>query len=224
MQRQQLEVSVRDQTGKGAARKARTAGQVPAVLYGTGIETISLQIEAQRLQKVLSAGANVLVDLKGPKEVKNKLVLLKEVQCDPVSQRPLHCDFYAVDTSKQITVDVPLHFVGRAKGSEMGGILEPLVRELAVRCLPLAIPEAMKVDVTELEIGQSVHLSDLTLPDGVEAVDEPTLSIVHVTAPRVEEEPTEVEEELAVGEEEAAPAEKEGEKPKPEAGESGAAE
>ena len=94
MQRLKLEVSVREAAGRSALRKLRAQGAVPAVLYGTGVEALSLVIDGRSLERVLRTGANTLLDLRGPKEVKGKLALLKEVQRDPVSQRLLHCDVY----------------------------------------------------------------------------------------------------------------------------------
>ncbi len=207
MQREELEVSLREGTGKGAARKLRARGLVPGIVYSGGEVPTSIQADAHRLNELVISSANALVDLKGPKDVKGKLVLIKEAQRDPVSRSLLHCDFYAVDVNKKITVSVPLHFVGKAPGVELGGILEPVLREAEVACLPLSMPDSIDVSVEHLGIGNSVHLGEIQFPEGVESLGDPGATVVHVITPRVEEEPTPAEEEAVA-------AEGEGEAPK----------
>jgi large subunit ribosomal protein L25 len=220
MQREELEVSLREGTGKGVARKLRAQGLVPGIVYSGGTPATAVQVDARRLNKLIMSSANALVDLKGPKDVKGKLVLIKDAQRDPVSQSLLHCDFYAVDVKKKIQVNVPLQFTGKAPGVEEGGILEPVLREVEVACLPLAMPESIEVSVDHLGIGGSVHTRELTLPEGVESLGDPDAVVVHVVTPRVEEEPEPTEEEAVEAVEGEAP--KEGEEPAaetPEAGE-----
>ncbi len=209
MQREELEVSLREGTGKGVARKLRARGLVPGIVYSGGEASTSIQADARRLNELVISSANALVDLKGPKAVKGKLVLIKEAQRDPVSRALLHCDFYAVDVNRKITVSVPLHFVGKAPGVELGGILEPVMRDVEVACLPLSMPDSIDVGVEHLGIGNSVHLSEIQFPEGVEPLGDPGATVVHVVTPRVEEEPTPTEEEAAA----AAAAEGEGEAP-----------
>jgi len=223
MERLDLEVKVRDGSGKGDARKLRATGAVPAVVYGRGAPAHKVAVDAHELDRALLGGLNQLIDLKGMGEGAGKLVIVKELQRDPVSQAYVHCDFWEVDTSKTIQVSVPIHLEGRPHGVEMGGVLEPLAREVLVHCLPLVIPESLSLDVSALDIGDSLHASDLTLPDGVELDVELDLSIVHVIAPRVEAEPEEEEgEEAAVGEEgDAAPAEGDAPAPAADSGASG---
>ena len=198
MERLKLEVSLREGTGKGVARKLRASGQVPAVFYGRGIEPVHLQVDAIPLERVAHGGANSLIDLLGPKQVAKKPVLINELQRDPATRVALHCDLFAVDMSEKLTIEVPIHYLGRPPGVvEQGGVLEPLLRDLQVSCLPLAIPESLDVDVSELSIGDAIHIRDVDLPEGVEALGDPDLSVVHVVAPRVEEEKAEEEEEVA---------------------------
>jgi large subunit ribosomal protein L25 len=188
LQRVELEVNVREGCGKAAARRVRTQGGVPAILYGSGLEPVPLAIDRLSLERALRTGANTLIDLKGLKDFKGKLVLIKEVQRDPVSQRLIHCDVYAVDAKKKLHISVPVYFVGKPSGVEkQGGILETLALEVEVTCLPFSIPDRISVDVSDLEIGDTVHLRDLTLPEGVEAVTDESLALAHVSAPRVEE-------------------------------------
>jgi large subunit ribosomal protein L25 len=208
VQRVQLEVGAREAVGKGPNRRLRAQGQVPAVLYGRGMESVNLAVASHSLERTLSHGFNQLIDLAGAKQAAGRLVLLKEVQRDPVSQRLLHCDFYEVDTSKKIHISVPLHLEGKAHGVEMGGVLEPLVREIEVQCLPLEIPDSLSLDVAALDIGDALHASDLELPPNVEMMIDEGLTLVHVIAPRIEA-VEEVEEALEEEAEEAA--EREGE-------------
>ncbi len=223
MQRLELEVHVRDTAGRSAARKLRAQGAVPAILYGSGVEALSLAIDGRSLERVLRKGANTLLDLAGPKEVNGKLGLLKEVQRDPVSRRLLHCDVYAVDEKKKLHVSVPFHFEGRPRGVEQqGGIFETPAMEIEVNCLPFSIPDKISVNVAQLEIGDIIHLRDIELPEGVEALADGSLTVAQVSAPRVEEV---AEPEVPAEGEEAAAAEptEEGATPAPTEKEAGAA-
>lgn len=206
MQRESLEITLREEAGRGASRRLRASGTVPAVVYGTGVSSTKISVNDHRLEEVLHHGANILLDLTGPDALSGKLVLIKDCQRDSVSQRLLHCDFYAVDLEKPILVGIPIRLEGRPHGVEMGGVLEPLIRDLEVSCLPLAIPDSINVDVSELDIGGSVHVRDLVLPEDVDPQVDPSDTVVHVIAPRVEEEET-PEEEEALAEGEAPPAE-----------------
>jgi large subunit ribosomal protein L25 len=188
MQRVQLEVSAREATGKGVARKLRASGRIPAIVYGTGVDPVALSVDRLALDKIVQRSVNALVDLKGPRAVDGRLALLKELQRDPLRRRLLHCDLYLVDPNKPITVSVPVHFEGKPRGVEQGGVLEPLLRELEVSCLPMAIPEVISVDVSQLDIGHSLHVGELALPEGVRATAEPERAVVHVITPRLVEE------------------------------------
>lgn len=203
-----LEVQAREKTGKGVARKLRVAGQIPAVLYGGGRPAFSLSLNPLHLHKVLHGsemGMNTLIDLKvsGHAELDGKTVMVRDLQRDPVKGTFIHADLYEVDLSQKIEVQVPLHLTGKSKGVEFsGGILDHALREVEVRCLPRAIPDEFLVDVTDLELGDSLHVRDIGLPEGVEMISDGDLSLVSVVAPTKEEEP--VVEEAAEGEEGAA--------------------
>lgn len=218
MQRIALDVSIRERVGKNAARRLRADGQVPAIVYGHDVEPVKVQVASRALERVIETGANALIDLGGPKELSGKLFLIKEAQRDPLTRALWHCDFYSVDTRRTITVSVRLGFEGKAVGVEMGGVLEPLLREVEVTCLPLSIPDEITVDVSALAIGDSLRVSDLVFPEGVTPEVEESVNVVHVIAPRVEEEAV-AEEELAAAEGEAAPAEEGAPAPEGEAGE-----
>ena len=190
-----LEVQAREKTGKGVARKLRVAGQIPAVLYGGGRPAFSLSLNPLQLHKVLHGsemGMNTLIDLKvsGHAELDGKTVMVRDLQRDPVKGTFIHADLYEVDLSQKIEVQVPLHLTGKSKGVEFaGGILDHALREIEVRCLPRAIPDEFVVDVTELDLGDSLHVRDIALPHGVELISDGDLSLVSVVAPVKEEEP-----------------------------------
>jgi large subunit ribosomal protein L25 len=189
-----LTADARTATGKGANRKLRVAGKIPAVIYGKKREAQSVALDPEKLEELLhksGAGLNTLIDLSVGG--RTDTVLVKELQRHPVHGKFLHVDFFQVDLTQKITVSVPIHFTGKARGVEFGGILDHPLRELEVECLPRAIPEFVEVDVSALEVGQSIHVSDLRLPDGVEVKTDPTLPVASVVLPAAEVEATPVE-------------------------------
>jgi large subunit ribosomal protein L25 len=194
-----IEAELRNGTGKGVARKIRAANRIPAICYRRNAESVSISLDPNMLDNLIrsaSAGINTLFDLKvvGGGDFDGRQVLVKEIQRDPVSGAYLHADLFAVDLKETIHVSVPVHLTGSAEGVTMGGILDHALRDLEIQCLPGAIPEEFSVDVSALEIGQSIHVRDLTLPEGVEMLVDTNLSIVSVVAPAaVEEEAPEEE-------------------------------
>lgn len=204
----QLNLEVRENAGKGVARKLRAAGRIPGVCYGAGLQTRPIALDSRALEKALrtsSAGLNTLFDVQGGGEFHGKSVLVKELQRDPVKGSLVHADFYAVDLTKEIEVAVPLHLVGSAAGLMNGGIVDHQLREIVVSCLPGAIPESFSLDVSALDIGDTLHVRDVLLPEGVTLVSDPGLGVVSVVLPAKAEE--EVAAEAAAAEAAAAPAE-----------------
>ncbi len=209
-----LFVIKRNRVGKSIAKKIRREGSTPAVLYGRETESIPLTVNPLDLKKALSteAGENTLLELhiKGDGDEITKIALLRDVQYDHIKSRPIHFDFQEVQMKELITVKVPIRIVGRAQGVHEGGILEEILREIEVECLPAAIPNVIDVDVSRLGIGDSIHISDLSLSEGVTVLHEPEGTIVTILSPVMEEvkpaapaevaPPTEVEEEEAKAE------------------------
>jgi large subunit ribosomal protein L25 len=197
-----LPVGIREVTGRSTARKMRREGQAPAVLYGPGIEkSLPLSINMKELERVLhlSAGANVIVtlDINGKEK---KVAMFKEVVRHPVTNAIEHVDLIHVVYGTLITVEVPLHITGKAKGQVLGGIVQHGVRKMTVECMPRAIPDSLDVDITELSIGDALHLKDIPLPKGVRLTDDPEATVVSIVAPAAEAEAVtgeEAEEELA---------------------------
>jgi large subunit ribosomal protein L25 len=188
-----LSVELRERAGKGVARKLRAAGRIPGVLYGKKLATLPISLDPRALTRLLAtseSGMNTLIHLGGSQEIEGKVVLVRELQRDPVRGNPLHADLFEVDLERSIEVSVPIHLTGRAKGVEFsGGILDQALRELELSCLPTAIPREISIDVGELDIGDSLHVRDLVLPVGVTLVSAADLSVVSVVAPTVEEAP-----------------------------------
>jgi large subunit ribosomal protein L25 len=184
----QFKGSRRDGTGKGAARKARAAGQIPAVLYGHGETPQPVAVEFREFEVALRnhKGSNAIVNLNvAGTEV---TALVRDVQYDPLSRAIIHLDFQHISLTEHIEVDVPVHFVGTPVGvKDGGGILEHLVRMLKVRVLPTAIPAGIDVDVTALNIGQNLHVSDLAPGTGYEIITEADVAVAAVVAPAAEE-------------------------------------
>jgi len=200
-----LTVTKRKRMGKSGAREIRKEGNVPAVLYGKGTEPLSLVINPSELKTALSteAGENTLLDIRvkdGEAETP-KLSLLREIQYDYLTSKPIHFDFQALDMNQNITVDVPVQIEGRPIGVKEGGILEEVLREITVECLPANIPNSFILDVTEMDIGDSIHISTLEIEEGVTILHEPEDTIVTVLAPKIETVETEEELEGEEGEE-----------------------
>jgi large subunit ribosomal protein L25 len=185
----ELGVEARKGTGKGAARSIRRDGKVPAVLYGAKSDALHIAVDGKEFEaKVGSIEGTHLIRLTSPTaDLGGKLVLVKEVQRHPVSRALLHTDLYEVDVTAKIKLRVPLHFVGRADGVELGGILQPIRREVEVLCLPTEIPDYLEIDVTRLGIHDAVHISELTPPAGVEIPYDTDEALVTVLPPVVEE-------------------------------------
>jgi len=199
MAQSKLNVSKRVRMGKSGARAIRKEGNVPAILYGKGEEPLALVINPADLKQALSteAGENTLLEIvvENDSEEIKKLSLLREIQYDYITSKPIHFDFQTLDVSKKITVSVPVAINGKSKGVKEGGILEEILREISVECLPTDIPNAFEVDVTELEIGHSIHVNALEVTEGVDILHDENETIVTVLAPRLEVTTTEEDEE-----------------------------
>jgi large subunit ribosomal protein L25 len=178
----------RTESGKNANRRLRVKGLIPGVVYGAKKEALPVAVSPRDIGAILksAAGENTLfdLDLGGTK----RKVILKEFQREPLKGRLLHADFYEVALDKKIEVKVHVEVVGVPVGVKtQGGILDFVTRELEIECLPTEIPEKITVDVTALELGKHLRVSDLTLSDRITVLTEPGVVIVHVVAPRAEE-------------------------------------
>ena len=204
MERIELQTTVRKSTGNSPARGLRRSGHIPAVLYGPKTEPILLTVNIKDLEQVFKQG-NVLqvilnLVIQNGKKI-TKAAMVKELQTHPVSGNFIHIDFYEIDMKRQIKVMVPVITKGKSVGVENGGLLNIVRRELELLCLPGDIPDAIEIDITELDVGDSVHVEDIPLGENIEIPADVNFTVVTVLTPKVEEEVVEEEEaELEEGE------------------------
>lgn len=194
MEKMILRARRREATGSRAARRIRRDRFIPAVLYGAHEEPQPIQVDAIEFQALLKQGLseNTLITLFLDDEKKSdRMTLIREVQRDPVRNDLRHLDFVHIDLTEQIRVEVPLHLAGQAEGVKRGGILEQRLHQVEIECLPTEIPEEFTLDVTELEIGDSYHLSEVALGN-FKVLTSTDRVVVQVAAPRVIEEVVEV--------------------------------
>jgi large subunit ribosomal protein L25 len=196
----ELKATTREQSGKGPSRRYRMEGLIPAVVYGKEDSAIPLTVEASDLQKIIRSKKEkhfikLLID--GNRHTE-KISMLKELQYEPVSRRLYHVDFYEIIMDQKLTVDIPLNFTGTPAGVVKGGELQHLKRELKISCMPSDLPAVIEVDISGLEIGDSLKVRDISIPKGIAVVDHGDVGIVMVyelkAAAVVETEETEIEE------------------------------
>ena len=197
-----LSGKIRERTGKVATKEVRRNGEIPAVLYGLK-DNLSFSVCPDNLKDILTAkGQNALIDLNLEGNKKRK-VILKEFQSHPLKERWVHVDFLEVDVTKTVKVSVNVHLIGKSAGEKMGGLVNQVLKSIHVECLPVDIPQSVDLDVTAVELGQVLHVSDLSLPDKVKILHQPNEVILSVHLEKVKEEETTEDEELAEGETEA---------------------
>jgi large subunit ribosomal protein L25 len=222
-----LKGELRTVLGKGEANRLRRAKRLPGVVYGGARGPIPVTVNPAELLTALTGGENVLINLalQGGAQPETHTVIVKELQLDPVKGRPMHADFLEISMERKIRVEIPLTLTGEPVGVKTkGGILGHQLRQLHVECLPLQIPESFSVDVSGLDVGNAIHVRDLTVGEGIRVLDDPERVIASVTIAAAEEAPVVAEEEAPaepelVGRKEKAEAEGEGEaKPEGKAG------
>ncbi len=191
-----LAASRRYETGKGVARRLRAAGQVPAVLYGKDQEAISLTLNAREALSLFHSISveNTIVNVQIDDDKEAMETLVREIQMHPFRPDIIHVDFYCIERGVALELDIPANYIGTPQGVRDGGILEVILHELRVKCLPSAIPDKIDIEVSGLDIGDSIHASEITMEEGVELLTDPGQTICLVSAPRVEEEEEEVDE------------------------------
>jgi len=180
-----LQIEKREAGGKGPARRTRMAGRIPGVFYGPATPATPVQMDALLFDRgIRGVEGTHLIELRsGDSDLNGRLVLVRELQEHPVTGAAVHVDLMEVPLDKPIEIEIPLHFVGKAEGVTLGGILQPILRELPARCLPTEIPPAIEIDVSGLGMHQSIHVSDLTLPAGVVATVDDDAAVVTVVPP-----------------------------------------
>jgi large subunit ribosomal protein L25 len=198
----QLDGEARDKTGKGASRKLRRTGRLPAIFYGPEAESLMLSIDYLELIKSLKGRPpeNVIFDLRidSNGRSQSKKVMIKELQRDPVTRDYLHVDFCEISMAREIEASIPIQLVNTPIGVTKGGLVEHIRRELSVVCLPKDLVDAIEVDVSDLDIGETLHVGDIGLPPGLSSTEEGDLTVATVVAPTITAEAEEVEAEEAL--------------------------
>ncbi len=186
-----LQAEPRTQSGTGAVKRMRKAGNIPAALYGRKVKPANIQVHGKTFSKLLegSASDNILVSLKIAGIAEDQLALVQEVQHDYLRGGILHVDFHAVAADEEIHANVPVVIVGEAKGQKHGGLVEAIHHEIEVRCLPKDLPESIQIDVSNLEIDQGIHIREINFPEGVTCRLGGDVVIVMCEEPKVEAEP-----------------------------------
>ncbi len=188
MERLSIQAEARDVGRKGLNRRLRSSGKIPAVLYGHGQQPTGLALAGKEFTHLMKGvgGTNALIDLKVASQGDPLVVMVKDYQIDMISHRITHVDLYKIDMKERVTVKVPVHPTGKCFGLTKGGLLEIVRREVELRCLPANIPGSIDVDITDLDVGHSIHARDLKLPEGVELSEDADITVISVVAPREE--------------------------------------
>jgi len=198
-----LEVSRRQTTGKETAKKLRRDGKLPAGVYGGHRDPVSITVDAKALSDLIRKsdhGVRSVFLLKMADSDQKRHAMIKDLVVDPISRKMQHVDFVRVVMDEKVRVAVPVHAEGTAAGVKLGGMLDFQIREIHVECLPGQIPDEIKVDVTELNIGDVVRIADLKLPEGAKVLEEEEKVVLSVHGRRAEEEPVAAEEEVVAAE------------------------
>jgi len=204
----ELNIEIREKSGKGVARKLRAAGKLPAVVYGKGLEPAPIVVDPSELEAAVSgeSGLNTLITLTGAKELAGKVVVLKNADVHPIRRDMISADLHVINLTEKSSFMVPVNTIGTAAGQKEGGSLQLVRNELEVLCLPTQVPQSIDIDVTELQIGDTIHIEDIAVPEGVEFVYDVNFTVVTLSVIKVEVEKTEEDDALEVEE---APAEDE---------------
>lgn len=193
METKALTIELRNKTGKGICRQLRQAGRLPGVVYGKGVEPVSISLDQRELSKTISGdGAmNSLITLNGGDSLNGAVVIIADLLVDALKGTPKHVDLHKVNMDEKVRVEVNIKLKGTSKGVKDGGLLEFVKHSVELECLPALIPAHIDLDITELTVGHSIHASDLQLPANVRLLDDPKTSIVSVLGKAKEEAPAE---------------------------------
>lgn len=190
MSMKELNVELRTKTGKGISRQLRIAGRIPGIVYGKGFNSTAISVDQRELLKTVAGeeGQNALISLNGTGDLKGAVVIVASMLLDPIKGTPRHIDLHKVNMEEKVRVEVKLRLKGTAKGVKDGGMLEFVKHTVELECLPALIPAHIDVDVTNLTVGHSIHVSDLQLPANVRLLDDQKAAIVSVIGKYKEEE------------------------------------
>lgn len=191
MQQKQMNVELRTKTGTGASRRLRNADMVPGVVYGKGVDPITVTIKNRDLQDAISGagGQNNLITLIGAGSLDQNIAIVADIQRDPIKRTFKHVDLHRINPNEKIRITVPVVLKGTAIGVKEGGLIDLAHHELHVECLPGNIPDGIIIDVTDLKIAHSIHVSEIQLPEGIVILDQPKIPVVSVLGRAKEEAP-----------------------------------
>jgi large subunit ribosomal protein L25 len=177
-----LNVELREQTGKGISRRLRKEGRIPAVVYGKGMEAIALSVDQKELSGLIAGagGRNHILTVAGGGALDGQNVIVADMYQDCIKGTPLHVDLHRINLADKVKVHVRINLVGTPAGVKAGGFLDFALHEVEVECLPVHIPEAIKVDITELTVGHSVHVGDIVAPVGSVILSDPKAAVVSI--------------------------------------------
>jgi len=182
MQQTQMKIETRTSAGKGISRKLRAAGRIPGVVYGRGMEPVPVSLDPKELSAAIAGegGLNNLITLEGGGDLDKVVVIVAEIQRDVLKRNPEHVDLHRVNMNEKVRINVPVSLLGTAAGVKEGGLLDFAHHTLHIECLPAQIPEHIEINIADLKIGHSIHVSEITFPEGVKCVDNPKTPIVGV--------------------------------------------
>jgi large subunit ribosomal protein L25 len=191
MQQKQMNIELRTKTGTGASRRLRTADMIPGVVYGKGVDPVTVSIKIRDLQDAISGsgGQNNLITLIGGGTLDQNIAIVADIQRDPIRRTPKHVDLHRINPNEKLRITVPVALTGSAIGVKEGGLLDLAHHELRIECLPGNIPDCITIDVSNLKIAHSIHVSEIPLPDGITLLDQPKIPVVSVLGRAKEDAP-----------------------------------
>ena len=190
MQQKQMNIELRTKTGTGVSRRLRIADMVPGVVYGKGLDPVTVSIKYRDLQNAISGagGQNNLITLIGGGSLDQNIAIVADIQRDPIKRTFKHVDLHRINPNEKLRVTVPVTLTGTAIGVKEGGLLDLAHHELHIECLPGNIPDSITIDVSGLKIAHSIHVSEIPLPEGIVVLDQPKIPVVSVLGRAKEEE------------------------------------
>ena len=182
MQQTQMKIETRTSVGKGISRRLRAAGRIPGVVYGRGMEPVPVSLEPKALSAAIAGegGLNNLITLEGGGDLDKVVVIVAEIQRDTLKRTAEHVDLHRVNMNEKVRINVPVNLIGTAAGVKEGGMLDFAHHTLHIECLPAQIPEHIEINIVDLKIGHSIHVSEIVLPEGVKCVENPKTAVVGV--------------------------------------------
>jgi len=191
MQQKQMNIELRTKTGTGVSRRLRNADMVPGVVYGKGVDPVTVSVKNRDLQEAISGagGQNNLITLIGGGTLDQNIAIVADIQRDPIKRTFKHVDLHRINPNEKLRITVPVTLTGTAIGVKEGGLLDLAHHELHIECLPGNIPDCITIDVSDLKIAHSIHVSEIPLPEGIVILDQPKIPVVSVLGRAKEETP-----------------------------------